>query len=220
MRDLIPPRTFSVTVAAVLAIITGFHWFAVSVAAMVWGSDRDVHSPGLRLKAILTIVILGCASVAALIGGCGILFRRNWGRILAIIAAGPLILFASWYLYPFVRFPALLISGGFIATIVVMFVLSLLAAIAWSVLLVGKKVRAEFLPPAMVQIYVNLLNEGTPCARPTQALTLGNGLFELLPTDGYDPELEDWELRPGSIVRGRKERRDGKVYLLATSFGR
>lgn len=66
-----------------------------------------------------------------------------------------------------------------------------------------------------VEIYVNLLEEGTPCSRPTQAQVLENGLFRLLPTDNYDPEGEHWEFPPGSIVRGREVRRDGKSTLLA-----
>jgi hypothetical protein len=96
--------------------------------------------------------------------------------------------------------------------------LEVLAPVAWLALLIGKRVRAEFLPRAMVEIYVNLLNEGTPCARPTQALILGNGLFELLPTEGYDPDVEHWEFRPGSIVRGKETPGDEAPYLLATSF--
>ena len=125
-----------------------------------------------------------------------------------------------WSLYPFVRFPALLARGYLDVAFVLTFILPFLAAIAWPLMLIGKKVRAEFLPPAVVEIYVNLLDEGTPCARPARALTLGNGLFELLPTEGYDPAVERWEFRPGSIVRGKEEWRDGEAYLLATSFER
>jgi hypothetical protein len=96
-------------------------------------------------------------------------------------------------------------------------VLPLLAAIAWLMLLIGKKVRAEFLPPAMVEIYLNLLNEGTPRKTATLAFTLRNGLFELLPAEGYDPDVEHWEFRPGSIVRGIEQtpRRRG---LSASNF--
>lgn len=52
-----------------------------------------------------------------------------------------------------------------------------------------------------VEIYVQLLEEGTPTARPTQAVPLGNGLYKILPTPNYDPEDEIWEFPPGSIVR-------------------
>jgi hypothetical protein len=72
---------------------------------------------------------------------------------------------------------------------------------------------------AKVEIYVNLLNGGAPRARAMQAVTLGNGLYELLAAEGYAPDVEDWEFRPGTIVRGKEERRDGEAYLLASSFG-
>jgi hypothetical protein len=68
-----------------------------------------------------------------------------------------------------------------------------------------------------VEIYVNLLEEGTACSRPTQAQVLEHGLFRLLPTDSYDPDDEHWEFPPGSIVRGREVRRDGKSIFLAVA---
>lgn len=52
-----------------------------------------------------------------------------------------------------------------------------------------------------VEIYVSLLEEGTPTARATQAVPLGNGTYRLLPTPNYDPEDEIWEFLPGSVVR-------------------
>jgi len=66
-----------------------------------------------------------------------------------------------------------------------------------------------------VEIYVNLLEEGTPCSRPTQALVLENGLFKLLPTENYDPDDECWEFPPGSVVRALEVCDDGKPHLLA-----
>lgn len=110
--------------------------------------------------------------------------------------------------------PASVIRSAHIAPLVLAF----FAPIAWLLLLIGKRVRSELLPPAMVQIYVDLLNEGKPCARPTHALMLGNGLFELLLTNEYDPDVEHWEFRPGSIVRAEETRRTGQPRLLATSF--
>jgi hypothetical protein len=44
-----------------------------------------------------------------------------------------------------------------------------------------------------VEIYIRLLDEGTECSRPTQALDLGNGLFIALPTSNCDPADEVWE---------------------------
>jgi hypothetical protein len=55
-----------------------------------------------------------------------------------------------------------------------------------------------------VKIYVRLIDEGTEVSRPTEALDLGNGLLELLPTPDYDSEGETWEFGPGSVVRCEK----------------
>jgi hypothetical protein len=220
MHDLMPPRTFSVTFAAILAIFVGLYGLVAYFGVLIWGRNTGLTYSSLRLWLIVTYVIFGCASVSALIGGFGILFRRNWARVLAIVAAVPLIYSGLWDVYGFLRLPASLLRGGPILILVVTIVAPLLAAITWLVLLIGKKVRTEFFPPAVVEIYVNLLNEGTPCARPTRALTLGNGLFELLPAEGYDPDVEHWEFRPGSIVRGKETQRDSEAYLLATSFER
>lgn len=52
-----------------------------------------------------------------------------------------------------------------------------------------------------VKIYIQLLEEGTPTARPTQAIPLSNGLYKMLPTPNYNPESEIWEFLPGSIVK-------------------
>jgi hypothetical protein len=161
------------------------------------------------------MVVLICASIGTVIAGFGVLFRRNWARNLAIALAVPWILFGWWFLRPLLRLPASLYSRGFVA----LYALPILAAIVWLALLAGEKVRTEFLPPAIVQIYVNLLNEGPPRSRLTRALALGNGLFELLPTKDYDLDDKHWEFRPGSIVRGIETRRDGESHLLAVSFG-
>jgi hypothetical protein len=40
------------------------------------------------------------------------------------------------------------------------------------------------------------------CPRLTNAIDLGNGLYKILPTPDYDPEDEDWEFVPETIVRG------------------
>jgi hypothetical protein len=69
----------------------------------------------------------------------------------------------------------------------------------------------------VVEIYVRLLEDGTACSRPTQALVLGNGLFKLLPTDNYDPDDEHWEFLPGATVRVKEISDVGCPYLLAVS---
>jgi len=50
-------------------------------------------------------------------------------------------------------------------------------------------------------VYVNLLEEGVPTLRPTQAVPLGNDIYKLLPAVDYDPNDEVWEFLPSSIVR-------------------
>jgi hypothetical protein len=64
------------------------------------------------------------------------------------------------------------------------------------------------------KIYITLLEEGTPTARPTQAENLGNGTYKVLPTPNYNPENEVWEFLPGSIVRCKNwESSMGEVLL-------
>jgi len=68
-----------------------------------------------------------------------------------------------------------------------------------------------------VEIYIRLLDEGTECSRPTQALDLGNGLFKVLPTSNYDPADEVWEFPPDSVVRSAIRRSEDKEFLLAVA---
>lgn len=68
----------------------------------------------------------------------------------------------------------------------------------------------------IIDIYVKLLEEGTPTIRPTKAISLGEGQYELLAIEGYDPEDEIWELLPGTIVNTNKtETDDGEQILIA-----
>jgi hypothetical protein len=68
-----------------------------------------------------------------------------------------------------------------------------------------------------IEIYIRLLEEGTECSRPTQALDLGDGLFKVLPTSNYDPSDEVWEFPPDSRVRSAMRTLDGKEFLLAVA---
>jgi hypothetical protein len=54
-------------------------------------------------------------------------------------------------------------------------------------------------------IYMRLLNEGTEVARPVPAVRIGDLTFVVILTPQYDPELEDWEFPPGSIVKCQRE---------------
>lgn len=51
-----------------------------------------------------------------------------------------------------------------------------------------------------IKVYISLLEEGTDTLRPTQAVALGDNVYELLPTPQYDPENETWEFLPGTKV--------------------
>ena len=64
-------------------------------------------------------------------------------------------------------------------------------------------------------IYIRLLQEGTEVARPTQAIEIGNGLFQILATPDYDPQDEEWEFLPGSVVRCEPRQAPQGEYLLA-----
>jgi hypothetical protein len=66
-----------------------------------------------------------------------------------------------------------------------------------------------------VEVYVELLEEGTPTVRPTQAIALSDGLYKLLPTPNYDAENEIWAFLPGSIVRCRWAQGRSKELLVA-----
>ena len=66
-----------------------------------------------------------------------------------------------------------------------------------------------------IEIYVRLLEEGTEVFRPTEALTLENGLFRVLATTDYDPENEKWEFPPESIVRCTTRQDRESTFLVA-----
>lgn len=68
-----------------------------------------------------------------------------------------------------------------------------------------------------MQIFVQLLDEGTDVYRPTEAVPLERGLYRLLPTPNYDPEDEKWEFPPGSVVRARWQVLGGKRVIVAVS---
>jgi hypothetical protein len=51
-----------------------------------------------------------------------------------------------------------------------------------------------------VNVFVRLLDEGTTVFRPTRAISLGDGIYRLLPTSDYDAAVETWEFPPGSLV--------------------
>ena len=66
-------------------------------------------------------------------------------------------------------------------------------------------------------IHVKLLNEGTDVYRPVEALFLGNGCYQLKGFDIFDPNDEEWEFLPGSVVTATTKDSDDKLILIASS---
>lgn len=76
---------------------------------------------------------------------------------------------------------------------------------------------AEMASSTSVQtIYIPLLNEGTSVVRPAQAVKLDENLYRVLPTQDYDPNDEEWEFPPGSVVECVLETRSGREVLVAS----
>lgn len=70
-------------------------------------------------------------------------------------------------------------------------------------------------------IYIRLLDEGVDTWRPTHGERIRGNVFKVLPTDDYDPEDEEWEFVPGSIVQcelqKKTSRGEPKEILVAIS---
>jgi len=66
-------------------------------------------------------------------------------------------------------------------------------------------------------IYIELRNEGTPVWRPASALQVGQHTYVILPTPNYDPEDEEWQFPPGSIVVGQMQMKSGGDVLVAVA---
>jgi hypothetical protein len=67
----------------------------------------------------------------------------------------------------------------------------------------------------MTTIYVKLLDEETDTWRPVEAEAVGEGSFRIV--GPAEPRHEDWQFKPGEIVRCEVERRSGKECLVAVA---
>ena len=67
----------------------------------------------------------------------------------------------------------------------------------------------------IIEVYVELLEEGTPTILGTEAVDFGNGTAKLLPTENYNPESEIWEFVPGTIVKFKEVNNGGEKILFA-----
>jgi hypothetical protein len=68
-------------------------------------------------------------------------------------------------------------------------------------------------------IYVALLDEGIDLWRPVEAERLASDRY-LIVDQSYDRGTERWGFEPGTVVRCRKENRDGQHILVATEAAR
>ena len=66
-------------------------------------------------------------------------------------------------------------------------------------------------------IHVRLLGEGTTVYRPAQGLLQSPGVALLLAHSEYDPDDEDWEFKPGTVVRFEVRALDGRQVQVAVS---
>lgn len=49
-------------------------------------------------------------------------------------------------------------------------------------------------------IYVRLLNEGVDAWAPAPARSIVPGVYEIIKPDDYNPDAEEWEFVPGTVV--------------------
>lgn len=64
-------------------------------------------------------------------------------------------------------------------------------------------------------IYIQLLGEGTTVYRPVPAIRLSDTEYKVKGHDIYDPDDEEWEFLPGSIVRVETRILEGKESKVA-----
>ncbi len=64
-------------------------------------------------------------------------------------------------------------------------------------------------------IYVQLLSEGTVVYRPVPAVKISENTYRLRGETIYDPDDEEWEFLPKSIVHVEEKGIEGKKMLIA-----
>ena len=64
-------------------------------------------------------------------------------------------------------------------------------------------------------IYVELLGEGTKVYRPVPASKISDNLYKIGGSEIYDPDDEEWEFLPGSVVKVEEKTFEGKIELVA-----
>ena len=66
-----------------------------------------------------------------------------------------------------------------------------------------------------MEIYIQLLGEGTKVYRPVPAIKIDNDIFKIGGDGIHDPEDEEWEFKPGTIVIVERKKLEGKNVLVA-----
>lgn len=66
-------------------------------------------------------------------------------------------------------------------------------------------------------VYVRLIGEGTTTFRPAKAEPIGPGTVRLLEPHDFDPDDEDWEFKPGSLVHVEQRALQGVEVWVAVS---
>ncbi|MBI5364527.1 MAG: hypothetical protein HZA53_15225 [Planctomycetes bacterium] len=75
-------------------------------------------------------------------------------------------------------------------------------------------------PGRSIEVYVHLLDEGTPCIRPTQGVVVAPGVVRLQATPNYDSVDETWEFTPGTLVTVEVQIWSGGPCLVAVAEAR
>lgn len=68
------------------------------------------------------------------------------------------------------------------------------------------------------EVYVNLLNEGIDVVRPVFAEHIADDIYWLADDEEYDPDIEEWEFPPGSVVRCVDEIRSDRYIKVAVAL--
>ena len=64
-------------------------------------------------------------------------------------------------------------------------------------------------------IYLQLLGEGTTVYRPVPASKLSEGLYKISENEIFDPDDEEWEFLPGTVVKVEQRILEGETVLVA-----
>lgn len=64
-------------------------------------------------------------------------------------------------------------------------------------------------------IYIKLLNEGSIAYRPVNAIAYKENIYEIVSHEIYDPEDEEWEFLPGTLVIVEERNLNGLNVLIA-----